>query len=77
MIHSIFYILYQNLLVRSVVEEYVENHAVRQKDAAWALGKQKHRSLKSGVKGKGKWKTWTTQSLLRASLLDDWMHSFV
>ena len=57
---------------RWVLNTYVKNHAVRKRDVARATGGERGRQqkyLKSGVKGKGRYKTWTPESMLRASFL--------
>ena len=47
---------------RDILNTYKKHHAVRKFEAAGASGAKK-------VRGKGKWKTWTASSMLRASWL--------
>ena len=49
----------------------MKNHAVRKFEVAKAMGSfsGQKRKTKSGVKGKGRYKTWTVQGMLRATLL--------
>ena len=49
----------------------MKNHAVRKFEVAKAMGSfsGQKRKTKSGVKGKGRYKTWTVQGMLRAALL--------
>lgn len=47
---------------RDILNTYKRHHAVRKSEAAGASGAKK-------VRGKGKWKTWTASSMLRASWL--------
>ena len=65
------------LIARTVADEYVENHAVRKSQVAWALGSQSVRSghkvlkrSKTDVSGKGQYRVWTAQAMLRVTLLD-------
>ena len=65
------------LIARTVADEYVENHAVRKSQVAWALGSQSVRSghkvlkrSKTNVSGKGQYRVWTAQAMLRVTLLD-------
>ena len=48
---------------------YAENHAVSKADLAAAEGAPRRSACKTGVRGKGKYKTWAVSMLLRASLL--------
>ena len=52
-----------------VVNEYITKHAVRKSDVAKAqCGDRKlKRHLKTGVKGRGRYKSWTPQAMLRAA----------
>ena len=55
----------------------MEKHAIRQADVARALESGRYGRRKSGVKGRGKYKTWTTQAMLRASFLAPCLASLV
>ena len=66
------------LIDRTVADEYVENHAVRKSQVACALGSQaasgsrkasKLKRSKTRVSGKGQYRVWTAQAMLRVSLL--------
>ena len=47
----------------------MDQHAVRKQDEALALGTGSSKRNKSGVAGRGQWKTWTINMMLRASPL--------
>lgn len=55
---------------RWVVDEYINNYAVRHADVAKARGLV-HRLArrKTGVAGRGRYRQWTVAMMLRASLL--------
>ena len=53
---------------RQLVDIYVERHAVSQRDVAFANGVG-NGSI-TGVKGTGKYKTWTADMMLKVSYLD-------
>ena len=61
-----------------VVQTYLDEHAIRKADAARATfcldERKSKRKLKSGTPGKGRYKTWTPQAMLRNSLL---LHKFM
>ena len=46
----------------------MDEHAVRKGDAARALGNSGAGKRKTGVAGRGQYKTWTPNMMLRASL---------
>ena len=50
-----------------VVQEYVNNHAIRKGDVAKAVGFSRTVRNRSGVKGRGQYKMWTAPMMLRAS----------
>lgn len=58
---------------RWLLRTYVNDHAVRKGDIAKACGDAfLRRRLRSGVQGKGRYRTWTPQGMLRASFLALW-----
>ena len=54
---------------RWVVQEYTSHHAVRKADVAKAIGLDRKVRRTTGVKGRGRYKTWTPQMMLRSALL--------
>ena len=49
------------------MDVYIKKHAVNKRDVAFAEGK--HHCSKTGVSGRGKYRTWTPYMMLRSSLL--------
>ena len=56
------------LIFRQLADVYVAKHAVSKRDVALATGKAKN--LKTGVTGKGQYRTWTPEMMLKVSLLN-------
>lgn len=54
---------------RSVVKHYIKHHAIRKSDVAWASGSSRptKRTGRTGVKGTGRYKTWTPQMMLKSA----------
>ena len=56
--------------IRSLATIYLQKHAVRKRDAALATDTDTGSNrLKSGVKGRGKYRTWTAPALLKSAFI--------
>ena len=55
------------------MDKYIENHAVNKKDVAFANNLQQPSKTKTGVAGKGRYKTWTPHMMLRVSFLGSFL----
>ena len=49
------------------MDVYIKKHAVNKRDVAFAEGNQNR--LRTGVLGRGRYRTWTPYMMLRSSLL--------
>lgn len=59
-----------DLLVRTIINIYIKQHAVRKSDVALARGEHKGgKRRKTGVPGSGRWKTWTPEMMLKTAFL--------
>ena len=53
------------------MKHYIKHHAIRKSDVAWASGTSRptKRTGRTGVKGTGRYKTWTPQMMLKSAFL--------